>query len=244
MKLLACDFDGTLYQKQKISTTDQKSIRNWQKQGNLFVFATGRDIFSIQSKLKHYQLKPDHIIGCNGATVNQQILSTLDSVLAWELLGQIKQAQFPFQQIKISSVHYLTAKSLTKTFIPTFDWQELLVTVEQAAITQLSIQTASPQSAQHFTSTYEQLYPQMMFFQNSQTVDIVAAKTDKARALKHLVQQLQLAPHHIFTIGDGLNDLQMLKQFQSASFPWVTSSVFQAADTHVQSVSDWITCIS
>jgi HAD superfamily hydrolase (TIGR01484 family) len=239
MKILACDFDGTLYQEQTIDLIDQQAIQHWQQKGNLFIFATGRDVPAIQAKLKNYSLQPDHIIGNNGATIDRQILSKLEPVFIRQLLKKITRVPVPFRELKISAVDSITGKPLSQVLSPTFCPQELLF--DQTIITQIAIQMFNRKNAECFATTYGKIFPKLTFFQNNQTVDIVAATTDKAWALNQLAQQLQIAPRNIFTIGDGLNDIQMLKKYQSASFPWVPKDVAQVADRSVQSVSEWIT---
>ena len=71
MKLLACDFDGTLYfpgKEAKISTEDIEAIKKFQSTGHLFGFCTGRPIYGIINFLDN-QIDADFYITNSGATI-------------------------------------------------------------------------------------------------------------------------------------------------------------------------------
>ena len=47
MKCAVSDFDRTLYVERMISDEDKNAVINWQKSGNLFVIATGRNLGTL-----------------------------------------------------------------------------------------------------------------------------------------------------------------------------------------------------
>ena len=68
MKLIASDFDGTLYRNGEISARDRAAIEAWQAGGNLFGIVTGRgaDILDTAHRLG---IALDYAIAYNGALV-------------------------------------------------------------------------------------------------------------------------------------------------------------------------------
>ena len=48
MKCAVSDFDRTLYVERMIGEEDKNAVLNWQKSGNLFVIATGRNLGTIK----------------------------------------------------------------------------------------------------------------------------------------------------------------------------------------------------
>lgn len=236
MKLLACDFDGTLYQNKTVTLENQASIKKWQAEGNLFVIATGRDYASLLNKLVPYDLKPDYIIGNNGATIDQQLLNKMDKKEARNVLDQIEEDDLEFNYVSVSLMDSTEKRVISESWYT----QQSYSIPEKAEVLQLAIQAKSPESAEKLTKRYQQRFPNLVFLQNIQTVDIVAPATDKANALQSLSSQLDIVDENIYTIGDGLNDIQMLKQYQGASFPWVSSEVLAAANDKVTSVSEWL----
>ena len=90
MKLFVTDFDRTLYVDRDISLKDINSIRSWQEDGNLFVIATGRDIYSVREKVELYDIKPDYWICNNGAVLFNEDFNILSSkVIEREVLMNI-----------------------------------------------------------------------------------------------------------------------------------------------------------
>ena len=54
MKCAVSDFDRTLYVERMIGEEDKNAVLNWQKSGNLFVIATGRNLGTIKPIFESY----------------------------------------------------------------------------------------------------------------------------------------------------------------------------------------------
>ena len=59
MKCAVSDFDRTLYVERMIGEEDKNAVLNWQKSGNLFVIATGRNLGTIKPIFESYGFSPD-----------------------------------------------------------------------------------------------------------------------------------------------------------------------------------------
>lgn len=68
MKLIASDFDGTIFIDGKIKTEDIKVIRDFQAKGNLFGLVTGRTYHSLFVLIEG-KIDPDFIIANNGSHI-------------------------------------------------------------------------------------------------------------------------------------------------------------------------------
>ena len=68
MKLIASDFDGTIFIDGKIKTEDIKAIRDFQDKGNLFGLVTGRSCHSLFVLIEG-KIDPDFIIANNGSHI-------------------------------------------------------------------------------------------------------------------------------------------------------------------------------
>ena len=55
MKCAVSDFDRTLYVDRQISKEDKEAIIRWQKEGNLFVIASGRNYGTIKPIFESYE---------------------------------------------------------------------------------------------------------------------------------------------------------------------------------------------
>ena len=68
MKLIASDFDGTIFIDEKIKTEDIEAIRDFQDKGNLFGLVTGRTYHSLLVLIEG-KLAPDFVIANNGSHI-------------------------------------------------------------------------------------------------------------------------------------------------------------------------------
>ena len=83
-KILVSDYDQTFYLNDEDIEKNKKSVENFRKQENIFIFATGRSYFDFMNKAEQYKLKWDYLIINHGATIldkNNNIISnyTIDN---------------------------------------------------------------------------------------------------------------------------------------------------------------------
>ena len=68
-KILVSDYDQTFYLNDEDIEKNKKSVEEFRKKGNIFVFATGRSYFDFMNKAEQYKLKWDYLIINHGATI-------------------------------------------------------------------------------------------------------------------------------------------------------------------------------
>ena len=76
MKLLASDFDNTLWFHDHMKERDVKTIKEFQKQGNLFGVCTGRCLQGIVNPSQPYNLEHDFYILLSGALILNSFISS------------------------------------------------------------------------------------------------------------------------------------------------------------------------
>ena len=69
MKLVASDFDGTLYRNGTVTEEEKQAISQWRKNGNLFGVVTGRNYRFLRADLDGFNIEYDFIISTNGALI-------------------------------------------------------------------------------------------------------------------------------------------------------------------------------
>ena len=83
-KILVSDYDQTFYLNDEDIEKNKKSVEEFRKKGNIFVFATGRSYFDFMNKAEQYKLKWDYLIINHGATIldkNNNIISNRSILL-------------------------------------------------------------------------------------------------------------------------------------------------------------------
>ncbi len=84
MKLIASDFDGTIFIDEKIKTEDIKAIRDFQDKGNLFGIVTGRTYHSLFVLIEG-KIDPDFVIANNGAHIFVKNGKEMTEILKYSL---------------------------------------------------------------------------------------------------------------------------------------------------------------
>lgn len=84
MKLIASDFDGTIFIDGKIKTEDIKVIRDFQDKGNLFGLVTGRSYHSLLVLIEG-KLAPDFVIANNGSHIFVKDGKKMTEILKYSL---------------------------------------------------------------------------------------------------------------------------------------------------------------
>ena len=113
MKCAVSDFDRTLYVERMIGEEDKNAVLNWQKSGNLFVIATGRNLGTIKPIFESYGFSPDFWILNNGAMIADRDGKTLFTklipretalaVLRYLQSKMMMEAVYPLQTGKYAS---------------------------------------------------------------------------------------------------------------------------------------------
>lgn len=84
MKLIASDFDGTIFIDEKIKTEDIRAIRDFQEKGNLFGLVTGRSYHSLLVLIEG-KLAPDFVIANNGSHIFVKNGKEMTEILKYSL---------------------------------------------------------------------------------------------------------------------------------------------------------------
>ena len=81
MKCAVSDFDRTLYVERMISEEDKNAVLNWQKSGNLFVIATGRNFGTDRKVCLLSEKGTSTQKACDGGTITADQLESLDNIV-------------------------------------------------------------------------------------------------------------------------------------------------------------------
>lgn len=80
MKIIASDFDGTIFIDYKLREGDLRSIESFQRSGNLFGIVTGRSFNSLNNLIEG-KINPDFVIANNGAHILIKNEKTMEELL-------------------------------------------------------------------------------------------------------------------------------------------------------------------
>ena len=197
--LLVSDYDKTFYLNDEDIEKNKKSVENFRKQENVFIFATGRSYFDFMNKAEQYKLKWDYLIINHGATIldkNNNIISnyTIDN----DVIKNIKKDLEIEKAIKYFCCNLENSRT-------NFNDKDLTKIYEKY----------EKDKAEQINSLINKKYSEFVncYLVSGNAVEIISNKTCKSNAIEEIVQIEKVNRENIFTIGDGYSDIEMIKSY-------------------------------
>lgn len=212
MKLLVCDYDNTLY----INSLDRwsliinvKAINKFRSAGNKFMIATGRPYNSITKEIHKHNIPIDYLSCCDGSLIfkkNHQIKEEVIDDKIWDFLSNLQKMYSEMDNINITSNNSLTKTEDRNTFI---ECDFLLRDTKRMKDIIDIIENAFPGiAALPFT------------YKNETRLYVRKKGISKSTSIDYVNSFLSIDKKNIFTIGDHLNDLEMLRDFNGFKMLW------------------------
>ena len=231
MKLLVSDFDNTLFVKDNISKDDLNSIKKYRDKGNKFVIATGRSYFDLMCEIENISIPYDYLIINHGNTLinkeNEVVFShCMDNKLKNDLINTLDLYNNPplfCCKGKDSRVD-ITENNLSKIHI-------VFKTNELAYKTCLYVNEKYKNKLKsYYISRYK-------------AVEIIGNDFDKSKMIDKIARIDNIKKDEIYTIGDGMNDIDMIKKYNGACMSTSCDEVKINSNLELHTVSEYIDII-
>ncbi|MBR3840138.1 MAG: HAD family phosphatase [Erysipelotrichales bacterium] len=249
MKILCSDFDGTLAIADTVSKDTIKAIKDFQRVGNLFGIVTGRSLKSLEPNIAKYDIHPDFLILSNGALIIKDGKSIVNGKIDKDVINQI---------IRIANEHRITSVSLSDGI-----HHEIQPTKTRLSLGALVLKIGNALYMKSTKVDFENIVAIYLkdFDKNRCSrvgeailnelkdyvelkinaginVDITAHNITKESAIYKLKDEFPNAM--IYTVGDSLNDVGMIKAFYGYAMKNGNDAVKQVAKKQVKSVAEAI----
>lgn len=244
MKLLASDFDNTLWFQDHMKKEDIEAIQDFQKQGHLFGICTGRSLSGILRPSKPFGVNYDfYILLSGGLVLNKEHQPLFESQIPIALVKEIYE--FTHQQ-NISFVWHDTTYHLNTQFddyafdheIHSFD--EFPYDYVQSF--SFHYQENEMDLAKEMTQKIKNKFgKQIEAYQNNQHIDLAMKGCSKGHGMKIIQDYFHLSNDDVYGIGDNYNDLPMLDAIEhSYTFDYAPDDVKKHAQKIVSQLSECI----
>lgn len=246
MKLLCSDFDGTLAINGIVSKENIEAVKKFQASGNKFGIVTGRSQSILQSKLQAIDIHPDFLIVSNGAvTING------DTV---QVNGKLTQGCID-KILEVADRYRVSAAAITDGFK-----NEILKTKQRFSIKSWIMRKGSSLYLNSQKVDRDQVVAVYLKDFNTKrcreiseelirifgdsievkintgiNIDITAAGMTKENAIKNLADNFPGV--EIYTVGDSLNDIGMVKEFYGFAMKSGSDAVKKVAKKETDSVA-------
>ncbi|MFV0394442.1 MAG: HAD-IIB family hydrolase [Coprobacillaceae bacterium] len=245
MKILASDFDGTLYVDNTISEENMEAIKKFQDAGNWFGLCTGRVLMGVERCAKDIDFD-FYILNTGSVVLDKKKEDITRHGFPVEIADEI--GEMAYKKADIMLFYENNAYSY-KVFNNKRGKGELTFTVltsfkETGAkqLESLSIIFDTEKEAEEFAAIINEKYPGICSaHQNVDAVDVVAPNCSKATGIDDIQKYYNLDRNDIYVIGDSYNDIVMFEAVENSfSFPYAPKNVQDKAKYIVKDIAEAI----
>ena len=211
MKIIASDYDGTLNH-HGVSEADKLAIQKFRAAGNKFGLVTGRDLEQamwVIFDLKKANLELDFVLCCTGG-----ILLTCDG----EIVSAKKQktGEYINELLNYARTLKLGTFRVSNELLVCFADPRDHIKQDFSAISELTQANAwfgDEEDAKKFVSFVEEKYnDKISIFRNGGSIDMPPLGTSKVSGIYDYAKGFDNPK--IYTVGDNVNDIPMLVEFE------------------------------
>jgi len=215
--ILVSDYDGTLKQ-QEISNDDIQAIKEFRAQGHLFGIATGRALKILTDDLINFDVKRDFLIGTNGGVIhfededNVSYFSQIRPELMQDLFAIISNYEKAIFYVS-DGFQYTTPKIIQDS-----ETDEKTVEIPEQIYNSACVKGPSrDENKKIYNVLRRQNFSELDFFYNTYDIgyiDVVSRGVSKSSTInKIFFERLGYRKEEIFTIGNSMNDVEMIRDF-------------------------------
>lgn len=242
MKIIGSDYDGTLNHG-GIDEKKKNAIERWRKAGNLFTLVSGRGPREVVELYKEKQFGCDYLIANNGAVIlkpdgTSVFEARCDSSLAVPLLEHLFKVGCTWAHVQTAFECRVFAdqEDCTEPGHYTLDTMP-----EIPYFTQINTQLPTFEESARVTASVREAFGEKLNpLQNGECLDIIRADMNKAKGLYILMDFVGAKYEDIITVGDNINDRDMIAEFRSYSMATGVEEIKALADFIVPEVTDLI----
>lgn len=229
-KILASDYDGTLYINENDIKRNINNIKKFRKNNNIFVIATGRSFYDLSIKIIEQNLKYDYLAINHGATIlgeNNQIIAN------YSINEKIKETLI--KELDLSNnANMFACKMLNGR-----------VNINEKEINKINIKYDTLEKAKEMNDHLNKRYSDDIIsylLTTDTSIEIISSNVNKAKAVRKIAELEKVEDENIYTIGDSYNDIEMIKEFNGNCMVVSKQEVLDICNkkSQFESVSDLI----
>ena len=227
-KMLVSDYDGTFYTDEDNVKLNVEEVEKFRRLNNLFVIATGRSYYDFGKKKKKYDIKYDYLVINHGATILNKEEKTISNYVIDE-------------NVKLDLVKELDLQDQETMFA--CSGLESRVSIKNKNITKINKKYKTLEEARKINEYINKKYKDKVesyLLPTSNAVEVISAKTNKAKAVQELSNLENIKKDNVYTIGDSYNDVEMIEKFNGYSIENAKEEVKKVSKGECSSVSKLI----
>ena len=223
MKIIASDFDNTLYVKDEKNMKENiETVKKFIEKGNKFIIITGRSYTNIKKVLTEKGIPYPYLVCQDGAN----IFDENDKCLNRNFLNQ--------EKCKILE-KYLKNNNIKYSYELAYNDHDIIENAVKITITIDSGKNAK----QTLQKIKEDTNVDMYSYVSSKHINIIDDYVNKSNALKYLIENNYIT-NNVMVIGDDVNDYEMLSNYDGVVMEKHDPLLNSLNKKQVKSVHDFI----
>ena len=246
MKIIGSDYDGTLNHG---GMTCEKfaAIKNWRESGNKLGIVTGRSQMNREYwKTEYPELEYDFLAFCNGG----YIVDENGCIIYEARCGSVPLMELTLELFShgCTSVYVAAKKYFVVAKLYSHETDKTLserdyYCIDEAPQTdyfnQVSVGLATAEEAAAVAEIVKAKYSgRLNTLLNGVCIDIVPAGVNKAQGMYRVMEHFGGKYEDVITVGDNINDLDMLREFRSYAMKSGVKAALEAADGSVDDITE------
>ena len=214
MKILACDYDGTLNVGGVVSKENLDAIAAWRAAGNLFGMVSGRYLRYLREFMARDGVQYDFLIGNNGSVVSDENGNTAECIgiptaIAEQLLAKICCYEPRHISVSCDEASVLVTP---QSIVCVQDGALVIDDVRIEQVTQMHANFLEADKASNLRDDCKAAFGSEVqcIMPGIYGVDFISVRAGKPVGIRRMLELRDLHPELILTVGDGDNDLAML----------------------------------
>lgn len=196
MRVIASDFDNTLYVKDEIEMKKNiSSVKKFINNGNIFMIITGRSFSNIKKVLTELDIRYSYLICQDGANIFDKEDNCIKSSLLNKNKSQILEK-------------YMKENNLDYSFESAFNDDDIIDNAVKITVTLSGMEDAKKVLEEIKENTKVSFYG----YVSTKHINIIDDYVNKSYALNYLKDNNYIN-NKIEVIGDDVNDFEMLSNF-------------------------------
>ena len=242
MKILGSDYDGTLNYG-GINEDKIAAIQKWREAGNKFGVVSGRrQHFRAFLQQNVPELKVDFLVTCNGGYIMDESGAVIYEARCNDVeLSEFVSDLFDFgcKIAHISGEQYTCVVASEEDVPANISADDVYLLKDCPKIDYFNQVTVTLPSADEVPTVVEKIknkYSKWVTpLQNGRYIDIVPKGVNKAQGLYRVMEKFGCSHEDVITVGNDVNDLDMIREFNSYA---MENSVDEVKNTAKGIVSD------
>lgn len=227
MKIIISDYDGTLYTDKDDIEKNAKRIENYRNHGNLFIISTARNFSSIKDVCIENNIMVDYFFCDIGATI-------------LDYNGKILYSQYIAEKHR-EKIEYYLEKYLSILTIDRYGTHGKIER-EEKEVVEYKIK-GDMNTLLDIKKVINQEIPNVKT-QITEDYKLIIHTSTKETAIEEFILKFGIDKDNIYTVGDEVDDLGMLKKYNGYRMRHCNPIVKEQINKSVSSVSELIDIVN